>query len=398
MPVRLALHGGAPVRSSFLPYSRQNIDDKDIQAVVEVLRSDYLTTGPVIQRFENRVAQYVGSQYAAAIANGTAALHAACFAARVGPGDEVITTPMTFAASANCALYMGARPVFADIDPDTYNIDPHQVERLISERTRAVVAVDFTGQPADLEPLIDLTREQGLTLIEDAAHSLGSQYKGRPVGAIADLTTFSFHPVKHITTGEGGMITTNNRELYKRLVMFRTHGITRDSDKLLTPDQGDWYNEQLVLGYNYRITDIQCALGCSQMDRLPEFIAQRRAIVNRYNSLLADFKGVTRPFQAAGTESTWHLYIIKLELERFKAGRKEIFAALRAENIGVNVHYIPVYYHPYYQSLGYKRGLCPKAEDLYERIITLPLFPGMQDSDVEDVVKALDKVLHYYYK
>ena len=393
---RLAIDGGTPVRDTFLPYGQQWIDDEDINEVIKVLKGDYLTTGPKISEFENRIAQYVGSKYAVAVSNGTAALHAACFAAGIKKGDEVITTPLTFAASANCILYQGGKPVFADIDFDTYNIDPNEIEKNITEKTKAIIPVDFTGQPVDMDKIKDIAKKYGLIVVEDSAHALGAEYKGNKVGSLSDITTFSFHPVKHITTGEGGMITTNDDKLYNKLKLFRTHGITRDITSLVNKNEGPWYYEQLELGYNYRITDIQCALGISQLNKLDKFLKKRQKIAQKYNSYLKNIDGVILPYQATYAKSSWHLYVIQLELEKFKVGRKTIFEALRVENIGVNVHYIPVYYHPYYQKLGYKKGLCPNAERLYERILTLPLYPKMNEKDIEDVVTALEKVLNYY--
>ncbi|QXM05175.1 UDP-4-amino-4,6-dideoxy-N-acetyl-beta-L-altrosamine transaminase [Crassaminicella indica] len=398
MSDKLAILGGKPVRDEFLPYGKQCIDEEDIESVVKVLKGDYLTTGPNVREFEEKVAQYVGAKYAVAVSNGTAALHAACFAAGIQEGDEVITTPITFAASANCVLYQGAKPVFADIDPKTYNIDVKDIERKITDKTKAIIPVDFTGQAVDLDKIMELADRYNLTVIEDAAHALGTEYKGKKIGSIAHMTEFSFHPVKHITTGEGGIVTTNDEELYKKLSLFRTHGITRDKELLVNKEQGSWYYEQLDLGYNYRITDIQCALGTSQLEKIQKFIDRRRELVRKYNEQLSDIDGVITPYEEVYSNSSWHLYIIQLELEKFKAGRKEIFEALKAENIGVNVHYVPVYYHPYYQKLGYKKGLCPNAEKLYECMITLPLFPKMNDRDLDDVVKAVNKVLSYYRK
>lgn len=390
-----AICGGEPVRQEFLPYARQSVDESDIAAVVEVLCSPFLTTGPKIQEFEQKFADYVEAKYAVAVASGTAALHAAVFAAGINPGDEVITTPMTFAASANCVLYRGGRVVFADIDPQTYNIDPEDIARKITERTKAIIPVDYTGQPARLDVIKKIAAEFNLPVIEDAAHALGAAYQGQKVGSISDLTTFSFHPVKHITTGEGGMVTTNDPGLYERLLLFRNHGITRDK-RLLMENHGLWYYEQQALGYNYRITDCQAALGISQLAKSEMFLAVRRRYAGIYTEAFKDLPGVIVPWQAEDGRSSWHLYVLQLELEKLKAGRKEIFEAMLAENIGVNVHYIPVYLHPYYQSLGYRPGLCPEAEKLYERMLTLPLFPGMTEGDVEDVIKALSKVVTYF--
>ncbi|MCY6353993.1 UDP-4-amino-4,6-dideoxy-N-acetyl-beta-L-altrosamine transaminase [Clostridium sp. ZS2-4] len=392
---KLAIHGGNPVRNTYLSYGKQHIDDEDIQSVVDVLKGDYLTTGPKVREFEKKVADYVGAKYAVAVSNGTAALHMACFAAGIEEGDEVIVSPVTFAASANCVLYCGGTPVFADIDPKTYNIDPKEIEKKITDKTKAIIPVDFTGQSVDMDEIRKIAHRNNLIIIEDGAHALGSEYKGKKVGTGAHMTEFSFHPVKPVTSGEGGMIVTDHEELYKKMLLFRTHGITRN-EELLTHNEGLWYYEQVDLGYNYRITDIQCALGCSQMNKLDKFINKRREIVNMYNEAFKDMDEVITPFEACYSNSGWHLYVIKLNLEKFTCTRKEVFEALQAENIGVNVHYLPVYMHPYYQKLGYKKGLCPNAEDLYERMITLPLFPGMEHKDVLDVINAVKKVLNYY--
>jgi len=392
----LAVHGGRPVRETYLSYGRQWIDDEDIQAVVETLRSPYLTQGPKIKEFEDEIAKMTGAKYAVAFSNGTAALHAACYAAEIGPGDEVITSPMTFAASANCVRYCGGTVVFADIQSDTYNLDPDKVRSLITDQTKAIIPVDYTGQPADLDAIMAIARQHHLVVIEDAAHSLGASYKGRPVGSIADMTMFSFHPVKHVTTGEGGVITTNSDQYYQRLLLFRSHGITRDQTIMQNVPEGPWYHEMIDLGYNYRMTDLQAALGISQLQKLDKFVSRRRDIAAKYHQHFLHHPLVTAPYQNNQCESSWHLYVIQLQLEKLNATRKEIFEALIAENIGVNIHYIPVYYHPYYQAQGYQKGLTPIAEYLYERILTLPLFPAMSDHDVDDVVKAVEKVLAAY--
>ena len=371
----------------YIPYGRQSIDEKDIKAVEEVLRSDYLTTGPKIEEFERKVAAYTGAKYAVAIANGTAALHAACYAAGIGEGDEVITTPITFAASSNCVLYCGGKPVFADIDEKTYNISPEDIERKITSATKAIIAVHFTGQPCEMEKIHNIARKHNLIVIEDAAHALGAQYKGKMVGSISDMTTFSFHPVKHITTGEGGMILTNNDKLYQRLKLFRTHGITRD-DKLMTKNDGPWYYQQLDLGFNYRITDIQCALGISQMDKLPEFLNKRKNIAARYNEAFVCNDNIQIPYQESGCDNAWHLYVIRIK----NGKRKEVFEKLRKAGIGVNVHYIPVYQHPYYRNHGYKDIICPNAEEYYKECISLPLYPGLKDEEQGYVIK---KVLEF---
>lgn len=368
----------------YIPYGRQMIEEDDIQAVVDVLRSDYLTTGPAVSEFEEKVAAKVGAKYAVAIANGTAALHAACFAAGIGSGDEVITTPITFAASANCVLYCGGKPVFADIKPDTYNLDPEDIRKKITDKTKAIIAVHFAGQPCEMDDIHEIAREHNLIVIEDAAHALGADYKGKPVGGISDMTTFSFHPVKHITTGEGGMITTNNEQLYKKLVLFRSHGITRD-EALLENNEGGWYYEQLALGYNYRITDIQCALGASQINKLDRFVSKRRELVQRYQNAFEAVDEIVTPKEQEDCHSSWHLYVIQVK------NRKKVFDALRTAGIGVNVHYIPVYHHPYYRENGYADVACPNAEKLYEGLISLPLYPGLtkeqQDYVIEHVIK-----------
>jgi perosamine synthetase len=373
------------------------IDEQDIEAVLQVLKSDYLTTGPEVTMFENRVAEYVGAKYAVAFSNGTSALHGACFAAGIGNGDEVITTPMTFAATANCVLYQDGKVVFADIDAKTYNIDPFEIEKKISGKTKAIITVDFTGQPGELEKIIEIAKKHNLIVIEDAAHALGATYNDKKVGAISDMTMFSFHPVKHITTGEGGMIVTDNKMYYEKLLQFRSHGITRDTDKL-HENHGPWYYEMQFLGYNYRMTDIQAALGSSQLNKLDMFVEKRRNIVAQYNEAFQDVSQITTPFQDQSGKSSWHLYIIRLNLKKLTVGRNEIFEELHKQNIGVNVHYIPVHLHPFYQQLGYEKGSLPNAEKLYEEIISLPLFPAMTEQDVSDVITALKRTIETYKK
>ena len=367
-----------------IPYGKQTIEQDDIQAVVDVLKSDFLTTGPKIAEFEQTVADYVGAKYAVAISNGTSALHAACFAAGIGPGDEVITTPLTFAASANCVLYCGGTPVFADVDPKTYNIDPEDIRRKITDRTKAIIAVHLAGQPCDMDAIHSIAREHGLIVIEDGAHALGSVYKGKKVGSMSDMTTFSFHPVKPITTGEGGMIVTDNGDFYKKMVLFRSHGITRD-DSMMTRNDGPWFYQQFDLGYNYRITDIQCALGCSQMKKLDRFLARRKEIVARYNEAFADCDNIITPYQLSDTESGWHLYIVQVK----NCDRRQVFENMREKGIGVNVHYIPVYMHPYYQEHGYENVHCANAEEIYSHIISLPLYPGLTSEQQDYVIDTL---------
>ncbi|WP_219641987.1 UDP-4-amino-4,6-dideoxy-N-acetyl-beta-L-altrosamine transaminase [Cohnella sp. CFH 77786] len=381
------------MRASYLPYARQWIDDRDIEAVTKILKGDYLTTGPLVPELESKMARIVGARYAVAFANGTAALHAACCAAGIGEGDEVITSPMTFAASANCVLYQNGTPVFADIDDRTYNLDPAEVEKLVTDRTKAIIAVDFTGQPANLAALRRIASERGLVLIEDAAHALGASYRGEKVGSISDMTMFSLHPVKHVTSGEGGIITTDNEDHWRKLIRFRSHGIVRDLDQLERVRPGAWYYEMQELGYNYRLTDFQAALAVSQLGKLDRFVERRREIAGRYNEAFRDMEEVILPYQDGEGESSWHLYVVQLRLDRLRLGRDEIFERMHAENIGVNLHYIPVYLHPYYRRLGYEPGLCPNAELFYERVMTLPLFPAMTDEDIEDVIHAFRKVV-----
>ncbi|GIP36211.1 UDP-4-amino-4,6-dideoxy-N-acetyl-beta-L-altrosamine transaminase [Paenibacillus sp. J2TS4] len=384
-----------PEREQLLPYARHWIDDDDIAAVVQVLRSDYLTCGPAVEQFERKIAEYVDAAYAVSFSNGTAALHAACHAAGIGLADQVITTPMTFAASANCILYQGGIPVFADIDERTYNLDPESVEREITEDTKAIIPVDFTGQPADLDSILELARKRGIIVIEDAAHALGAEYKGQKVGGISDMTMFSFHPAKLITSGEGGVITTNNKTYYERLLQFRTHGITRDASSW-NKAGSRWYYEMQFLGYNYRLSDLQAALAISQMDKLENFIARRKHIASKYNEAFAECPQLQLPYQAQAGVSSWHLYIIQLRLEQLSGTRDDIYEALLHENIGVNVHYIPVYLHPHYQKLGYPERICPKAERIYERMITLPLFPAMSEQDVDDVIRSVRRIMERY--
>lgn len=394
----LAVFGGTPVFEKKIGYGHQYIDDNDIQAVVDVLKSDYLTCGPKIEEAEKKLCEITGAKHAVLIANGTAALHATCFAAGIGPGDEVITTPITFAASANCALYCGARPVFADINPETYNIDPDSIEKCITGKTKAVVAVDFTGQAVEIKRIREICDKYNLIFIEDAAHSLGTKYNGESVGSLADMTEFSFHPVKTCTAGEGGAITTNDDELYKKLVLFKTHGITRNQSLMDKESEGGWYYQQVALGYNYRMTDIQAALLSSQLDKLDMFAKRRKELVKKYDEAFKLFPEITVQKEIPESDTVRHLYILQFNLEMLKCGRREIFDALQAEGIGVNVHYIPTYMFPYYQSLGYKPGICPNAERLYERIVSIPLYYGLTDEQQEKVIEAVEKVVNYYKK
>lgn len=393
-----AICGGAPIRSEKIFYGHQYIDDADVQAVVDVLKSDFLTCGPKIGELEKKLCEITGAKYAVVCSNGTAALHIACLAAGVGAGDEVITTPITFAASANCALYCGAKPVFADINEETYNIDPAKVEEATTEKTKAVVAVDFTGQSVELDRLLAHCRKHNIVLIEDGAHVIGTSYDGKMNGSIADMTTFSFHPVKTITGGEGGAVLTNNEEYYKKLLLYRAHGITRDISLMENEPDGPWYYEQIGLGFNYRITDIQAALIISQLDKLPLFSQRRKEIVKAYDEAFSKLPQIFVQKEIPQSDTTRHLYILRIVPEKLSIDRKQFFDALAAENVCCNVHYIPIYYFPYYQKLGYKKGLCPKAEQLYNEEITLPLYYGMTDQDVEDVIAAVTKIATYFAK
>ena len=386
------MHGGPPVRKTLLPYGHQSVDEADIQAVVATLRSDWLTTGPRIAEFEEAFAARTGAGHAVSFSSGTAALHAAAFAAGLKSGDEAITSPLTFVATANCVLYQQAVPVFADVSPDTLNLDPELAAARLTPRTRVILPVDYAGHPADLSPILDLAERRGLVVIEDASHALGAGYKGRHVGSVAHMTVFSFHPVKHITTGEGGMVTTDNAKFAETLRRFRNHGISSDARQRQAA--GQWHYEMVLLGFNYRLTDIACALGIQQLKKLEANLARRRQIAARYTAAFREIPEVVPPAVRHDINPAWHLYPIRLDRARLKADRGQVFAALRAENIGVNVHYIPVHRHPYYRErFGYRGGEYPVAEDAYERLISLPMFHGMSDQDVDDVIRAVEKVM-----
>ncbi|WP_419788232.1 UDP-4-amino-4,6-dideoxy-N-acetyl-beta-L-altrosamine transaminase [Pseudodesulfovibrio sp.] len=369
---------------SIIPYGRQCIDDDDIQAVVETLRSDYLTTGPCIDRFESSVKDFCGSPYAVAVSNGTAALHATMFALGIGPGDEVIVPPMTFAASANCVLYQGGTPVFCDVDAETLLIDPAAAEAKITDRTRAIIGVDYAGQPCDWPRLREIADRHGLALVADGCHALGATLNGKFVGTLADMTVFSFHPVKHVTTGEGGMILTGNEELATRLRNFRNHGITTDARTRDT--SGAWFYEMQALGYNYRMTDIQAALGASQMTKLPDFLRRRREIAAIYDERFAGT--AVRPLALRPeAQHAYHLYVVRLQ------NRNKVYEQLRDANIRPQVHYIPVHLHPYYQeNLGTREGDCPAAEAAYREILSLPMYPALNDEEQEYVIRTLLEV------
>jgi perosamine synthetase len=371
--------------SDAIPYGRQLIDEDDVAAVAAVLRSDFLTTGPAVPAFESALSAVTGTRHAVAVNSGTAALHATYFASGVGPGDEVITSPLTFAATANAALYLGATVRFADVDAATGNLDPGSVERALTDRTKAVVAVDYAGQPADYDALRSAIGDRPVALLADGAHSLGATDRDRPVGTLADATTLSFHPVKPITTAEGGAIVTDDADIAHACARFRTHGVTKDPSELLAND-GPWYYEQHDLGYNYRLTDLQAALGRSQLRRLDQFLARRRAIADRYTNELADVDALERPAVRDGVVPGWHLYVVMV---REASRRREFFECLRSLGLGVQVHYLPVYRHPYYQRLALDQEPCVNAEDRYERSVSLPIHPSMSDVDVDRVVDAV---------
>jgi UDP-4-amino-4,6-dideoxy-N-acetyl-beta-L-altrosamine transaminase len=383
-----------------IPYGRQQIDQADIDAVVAVLQSDWLTQGPVIPAFEQALAARFQANYAVAVCNATAGLHLACLAAGLGPNDWLWTTPNTFLASANCGRYCGAQIDFVDIAPDTWNMDANKlasklaVAAAASRLPKVVIPVAFSGQSCDMAAIRRLADHYGFLVIEDASHAVGADYMGRPVGcgAYADMTVFSFHPVKIITTGEGGAVLTQRDDLYPRLVRLRSHGMVRELDALQAKDEGAWYYEQTALGFNYRITDIQAALGLSQLGKLDGFIARRRELAARYDRLLRDLP-LQLPTRQPGADSAWHLYVVRLQLERLNKSRRQVFDAMRAASIGVNVHYIPVHTQPYYQRLGFKWGDFPEAESYYAEALTLPLFAAMTEVEQDEVVSMLRKAL-----
>ncbi len=385
---------------SRIPYGRQSINQADIQAVVEVLQSDYLTQGPAVPAFEQAVSNYCGSQHAVAVNSATSALHLACLALGVGQGDIVWTSPITFVASANCALYCGASVDFVDIDPRTYNMSVEQLEaKLIAAKPtgklpKVVIPVHLCGQSCEMEPIYQLGQEYGFRIIEDASHAIGGSYQGQPIGdcRYSDITIFSFHPVKIITTGEGGMALTNSQLLADKMTLLRSHGITRDPARMTREPDGGWYYQQIDLGFNYRMTDIQATLGISQMQRLDEFVKRRYEIAGQYNQLLADLP-LTLPWQHPDSGSSWHLYVIRLKLDQTPKTHKEVFDGLRQQGIGVNLHYIPVHTQPYYQAMGFKEGSFPEAEQYYREAMSLPMFPAMTNEQQDTVCSVLAAAL-----
>lgn len=378
-----------------IPYGRQSISNHDIAAVTDVLRSDFITQGPKIKEFEDALCRYTGAKYAVAVSSGTAALHIACLAAGIKKEDEVITSPITFVASANCILYCGGKPIFADIQKDMANIDPAEIEKMVTKKTRAIIPVHFAGHSCKMRAVRAIARKHGLVVIEDAAHALGAKYDDSAIGSCeySDMTIFSFHPVKTITTGEGGAILTNSRELYRKLLLARNHGISKDY--FIGRPDGDWYYEMQMLGFNYRMTDMQAALGTSQLKRADAFVSRRREIVDIYNKAFSDNGYFDISTEYDNAYSSCHLYQIRLH-DRFKSKKKAIFSQLRSHKIGVQVHYIPVYWQPYYKKLGYERGLCPLAEDFYERVISIPIYPAMTRNDVACVIKTIYRVFERF--
>jgi len=373
-------------------YGRQDINQDDIEAVRAVLASDFLTQGPAIERFEKMVASYCGAKYAVAVCNATAALHIACRAAGLEPGGVLWTAPNTFVASANCGLYCGSDVDFVDIDAQTYNMSTQELEKKLAssaKKPKVLVPVHFSGQPCDMEQIHRLAKDHDITIVEDASHAIGAEYKGERVGSCkySDMTVFSFHPVKIITTGEGGMVLTNNPDLYEKLRLYRSHGITRDPN-LMSCNDGPWYYEQIDLGYNYRVTDMQAALGTSQMKRLPEFLQRRRYLAKRYNELLADFP-LTLPYQMEGTNSSWHLYVACFREDASLTKKERLFQEMKKHGITLNMHYIPVHLQPYYQNMGFVHGDFPVSETYYEKAFTLPLYYGLSDEEQVTVVEAL---------
>ncbi len=395
---KLAINGGKPVRDSKIFYGRQWIGDDDVKMVADALKGDLITCGPFVDELEKELCKVTGAKYAVAVCNGTAALHCAAIAAGLGEGDEVITTPLTFAASANCARYVGAMPVFADVVPETYNIDPKSIEEHITEKTKAVVAVDYTGQAVEHDRIKEICDRHGLTMIIDAAHAIGTKYKGHPEGSLADMTCFSFHPVKTITSGEGGAITTNDPELYRKLRLASQHGIVRNPSEMVEEPEGPWVYEMQELGYNYRMTDFQAALLISQLHKLEAFSSRRKAIVRRYDEAFSEIPEIFVQKEIPESDTTRHLYIIQLKLDKLSCSRREFYDALSAENVQCQIHYVPVYWFPYYQKLGFEKGLCPVAEGIYKGIMSIPLYPLMTDEDVEDVITAVKKVVEAYRK
>ncbi|MDO9006000.1 MAG: UDP-4-amino-4,6-dideoxy-N-acetyl-beta-L-altrosamine transaminase [Aquabacterium sp.] len=383
-----------------IPYGRQDITQNDIDAVIAVLQSDFLTQGPMVPRFEQRVSDHVGAKYAVAVNSATSALHVACMALGLGPDDWLWTTPITFVASANCALYCGAKVDFVDIDPHTYNLSPQALERKLEQAERegklpkVLVPVHLCGQSCDMHAIHALAQQYGFKVIEDASHAIGGRYKGQPIGncGYSDITVFSFHPVKIITTAEGGMALTNDAELARKMGLYRSHGITRDATQMSHAPDGPWYYQQIALGYNYRMTDLQAALGLSQMDRLDAYVARRHELARRYDDLLANLP-ITCPRQHPDSYSGLHLYVIRLQLGKISRSHREVFESLRDQGVGVNLHYIPIHTQPHYALMGFRAGDYPQAEAYYREVISLPMYQMLTDQQQDQVITAVSKAL-----
>ena len=398
MKVIPAIEGGKATRDNFLPFARPLIDKKDIEEVVDTLNSDWLTTGPKTHLFEEEFAKYIGCKYAVAVNSCTAALHISLAALEVGKGDEVITTPYTFVSAVNVILQQGAMPVFVDIKSDTFNINPDLIREKINDKTKALIPVHFGGQPCDMGKIMKIAKDNNLLVIEDAAHAISAEYEGRKIGIIGDATSFSFYPTKNMTTGEGGMVTTNDEKLRERLKIWSLHGISKDAWKRYSAE-GSWYYEVVCPGYKYNMTDIQASLGLQQLEKLNCFQRKREKIVKAYDGAFKDMKEITIPFVKDNIKHAWHLYVIKIVSEKLKINRNQFIEALKAENIGTSVHFIPVHLHPYYRdTYGFKRGDFPNTEYAFDRVISLPLFPKMNDEDVKDVIDAVRKIIEYYKK
>ncbi|PKP62036.1 UDP-4-amino-4,6-dideoxy-N-acetyl-beta-L-altrosamine transaminase [Candidatus Atribacteria bacterium HGW-Atribacteria-1] len=393
-----AIEGGKVTRNNFLPFARPLIGQEDIEEVVDTLNSDWLTTGPKTHLFEEEFAKYIGCKYAVAVNSCTAALHISLAALGIGKGDEVITTPYTFISTVNVILQQGAIPVFVDIKPDTFNINPDLIREKINDKTKAIMPVHFAGQPCEMEKIMKIAKDNNLLVIEDAAHAISAEYEGRKIGTIGDATSFSFYPTKNMTTGEGGMVTTNDEKLRERLKVWGLHGISKDAWKRYSAE-GSWYYEVVCPGYKYNMTDIQASLGLHQLEKLNNFQKKRENIVKAYNEAFKDMKEITIPFVKNNIKHAWHLYVIKIVSEKLKINRNQFIEALKAENIGTSVHFIPAHLQPYYRdTFGFKKGDFPNAEYAFERVISLPLFPKMSDKDVKDVINSVKKIVEYYKK
>lgn len=381
-----------------IPYGHHSLNKSDIAAVADTLRSEFITQGPMVEKFEDAFRKKVGARFAVAVSSGTAALHLASLVLGLKEDDEIITTPISFVATANAALYCGARPVFVDVEKDTINIDPSKIEKAITAKTKAIYPVHFGGLPAQVERISHLARKHNLVVVEDAAHALGARYNGTPVGncRFSEMTIFSFHPVKHITTGEGGMITTDNRKLYEKLLTLRSHGIFKSREHFSRKKEGDWYYEMHGLGFNYRLTDFQSALGLSQLAKLDSFVAARRKIAQYYKEVFSVLPHLELPFETKNSTSSYHLFVIRLKEGFFRVDRKKIFEFLREKGLLVQVHYIPIYWQPFYQSLGYKMGICPIAEDYYRRAISLPIFPDMTAKEIKKVITTVKQAVEKF--